>query len=239
MTAQTAIVTSKATPVRAGRSVRDTTVCGVDEQERLDRGADAWLRRSTSRDWMTGVEIEWDTGQAAVRPGSRPTTSRPEPWVWTFTDIAFGHSEESRGAYDTLEDAEHALVARVDDYYDIHASGGESSSDVAVLLRAVESFVSLWNGISPTLWVDPDDRRIGDALAAMAAELVKTENPPKSVLRTSFEWFAHKLDVFAEEAAKSAGSTAGKAGMIAGTVAASGQLPKLVEAASNVLKHLG
>ena len=104
-------------------------------------------------------------------------------------------------------------------------------------------FVYLWNQLSPHLNLDADTRRIGDAMAIAAAEITATEYPPTSVLRAVFGWFAEKGNTFADEftkaAGNSAGKTAGAALAVGGTAAATGQLPKLIDAIDRVLKLLG
>jgi hypothetical protein len=114
----------------------------------------------------------------------------------------------------------------------------ERDCETAIQLRVeIENFVVLWGKVSPVLPLDPNVRQVGDALSRMAADLAKAEDPPSSVLRTTFEWFAHKLDLAAEEASKVVGKGVGAAAL-AGGVAASGQLPRLIDAVGRVLQHL-
>src|SRR5262249_38735928 len=96
-----------------------------------------------------------------------------------------------------------------------------------LLPAAVEAFYTAWRQFTEDAQLTGDDRRTGDALAAMANEVAKSDNPPRGVLRAAFDWFAHKGDVFAEEFAKSAGKVGG-AGFRVGSGAFAGeQLPHL------------
>lgn len=57
------------------------------------------------------------------------------------------------------------------------------------------------------------DRPVAEALLSMLGNLAATEEPPKTVVRAAAGWLAHKLDVFVEEAVKTAGKTAGVVGV--------------------------
>jgi hypothetical protein len=72
----------------------------------------------------------------------------------------------------------------------------------------------------------------------MLAELIAVDDPPKPVVRTAFEWFTRKFDLATDEAVKVVGKGLG-VGALAGGAAATGQLPKLLDAARTILQHLG
>lgn len=98
------------------------------------------------------------------------------------------------------------------------------------LAASVEAFYTAWNAFTNETELAGEDRRTGDALARMATEVVKDANPPKSVLRETFGWFAAKADLFATEFVKGAGKTTGAAFGVGLGATASGQLPNLVKA---------
>lgn len=52
------------------------------------------------------------------------------------------------------------------------------SDEVHQLRLAVEAFVAEWSRTAADAALGSDDRRTGDALAAMASEVVKSEDPP-------------------------------------------------------------
>lgn len=112
------------------------------------------------------------------------------------------------------------------------------ADEVHHLRLAVEAFVAEWSRATEGSHLAPDDRRTGDALAAMASEVVKSEDPPRSVLLEAFRWFGHKVDSFAEEAARAAGKSFGTAAGAGAGLTATGQLPRLAEAAAKVLAQL-
>lgn len=103
----------------------------------------------------------------------------------------------------------------------------------------VEVFVHAWEQARSTVPFDAETVRIGDALALMAAELVKTERPPRKVLRSAFEWLSKKADGFADEFVRAAGKTTGTATGIGIGATATGHLPQLVGAIERVLRLLG
>jgi hypothetical protein len=104
---------------------------------------------------------------------------------------------------------------------------GPTTADAHSLPAQVEAFYLAWQLFSRDADLTPDDRRAGDAIALMANELVKSDDPPRSLLRAAFDWFAHKADVFTEEFAKSAGKVGGAGFMVGFGAVAGEQLPHL------------
>lgn len=108
----------------------------------------------------------------------------------------------------------------------------------AELGGAIEVFVELWHILESELPLDPEDRRIGDALADMAMEVSLTSNPPRGVLKSALSWFAGKADRFFDEFAGAAGKAAGGTAVLAVGAAASGHLDDLKKAIGRVLSLL-
>ena len=108
-----------------------------------------------------------------------------------------------------------------------------------LLPLAIEAFYIAWWRFAEDAQLDPDDRRTGNALATMANEVAKSENPPRGVLRAAFDWFAHKADVFADSAVKAGGAAFGGTFGVGIGAAASGQLPHLLKAIEAVRGLLG
>lgn len=234
--------------------------------EPIDAGARAWLSReselvemtaSTATDGDRGYEWSgtviryfWSQGHGLVQPNaaaSRPAALR---WEWKFSDIALGHNETSNDTYGSRNEADEAFIAYGNGYYIDAVTGSDSDGSLTVhfdvrLALDVEAFVVLWERLSRDLPLDSDSRRVGDSLALMAAEVVKGDKIPRSVLRSTFEWFSQRFDEFSQEAGRSAGSVVGKglgAGLVlgasAGGAAATGTLPRLIEATSRILGQL-
>ncbi len=111
---------------------------------------------------------------------------------------------------------------------------GTRTAQRETLPAAIETFFSLWADFALGTTLAADDRRTGDALAMMANELAKSDDPPKGVLREAFGWFARKLETFADEFVKGAGKTTGVTFGVALGATAGGQLPHLIEAAKAV-----
>jgi hypothetical protein len=120
---------------------------------------------------------------------------------------------------------------------DVFSKVGRAPND-RLLRIDVEAFVHGWSRAAPLLALSPDDRRIGDALAQMAAELVKVDEPPRSVLQAAFAWFAAKADRFTDEAATEAGKWFGRTAGIGASVAVSGHMSDLTALLDKVLAHL-
>lgn len=113
----------------------------------------------------------------------------------------------------------------------IEPTASEVNLSASQALRLeVEAFVTMWARLSPDLPLSTDERRIGDALASMVSEVIKTDEPPRGILTAAFHWFAHKADVVAEEAAKTFGKGVGAGAGVAVT----GQLPSLLALISRV-----
>lgn len=122
------------------------------------------------------------------------------------------------------------------------ATDDDANGFVSDLPETIEEFLTLWTVVSSEVPFDPEDRRIADAMASMAGEVVKTSRPPRPVVRAAFEWLASKLNRFADEFSASAGKAAGTAfGASAGVGAGAfvtGHLPRLLEAVDKVLRHV-
>lgn len=106
-------------------------------------------------------------------------------------------------------------------------------AEARALPAALEAFYYAWKAFAAEVSLSPDDERIGNALAEMANEVGKVDDPPRGPLRAALNWFAHKADVFTDELAKTAGKTAGAAAGVAvvvGGAAATGQLESLQKA---------
>lgn len=133
------------------------------------------------------------------------------------------------------------MVRRVVDTVELLQQDDAAVSNLLDLHRLrldIESFVHEWTRLSPQLHLSLEDRRTGDALATMASEVSKNDDPPTLVLRSAFRWFQGKVDKFADEAAAAAGKAFG-ASMGAGAgIVATGQLPRLISAVEKVLAHL-
>lgn len=114
--------------------------------------------------------------------------------------------------------------------------------EAARVAEAVEEFLTLWTMAADDLELDANTRRVGDALAAMVGEVVKTDEPPPDVLRSAFNWFAAKFDHFSHEFAGSAGKALGTSFGVAASVGAgaaiSGGLSELADAIGKVLRLL-
>jgi hypothetical protein len=93
----------------------------------------------------------------------------------------------------------------------LQALGGRPTELADTLRIEVEVFVHTWGRVAPSLQLSPDDKRTGDALVAMLSEVVKTNDPPRNVMREAVGWFLRKADVFADNFASSAGKAAGTA----------------------------
>jgi hypothetical protein len=121
------------------------------------------------------------------------------------------------------------------------ADDDSRASPVTVALRReIEAFVSLWERVSPDLDMDPDDKRVGDALSRMAAEVSRVDDPPRGVLKGAVvPWFGHKLDTFTEEATKAAGKSFGTAAGVGMAATATGNLPRLIDTLGKVRDLLG
>lgn len=113
-----------------------------------------------------------------------------------------------------------------------------SDVDLHELRLSIEAFLYEWRRLASDLRLSSDDRRTGDALAEMASDVIKSENPPTKILTATFEWFLHKVNVFSEEAASAAGKAFGASAGAGAGLAVTGQLPKLVAAVGRVLSHL-
>ncbi|MCP4306370.1 MAG: hypothetical protein GY788_16200 [bacterium] len=105
--------------------------------------------------------------------------------------------------------------------------------------RDIEAFVHLWWQMTSDLPLSPDERRTGDALARMVADISMDGDPPVSVLRAAFVWFSQRTSIFVDEFTKAAGKTAGAAAGVGAVAGATGQLPRLASAANRVLEALG
>jgi hypothetical protein len=117
-------------------------------------------------------------------------------------------------------------------------NGLPSDVDLHELRLSIEAFLYEWRRLASDLRLSADDRRTGDALAEMASDVIKSENPPTKILAATFEWFLHKVNVFSEEAASAAGKAFGASAGAGAGLAVTGQLPKLVAAVGRVLSHL-
>lgn len=98
-------------------------------------------------------------------------------------------------------------------------------------LRAtIEELVIVWRDIADA--VPPQDRRVGDALAAAAEEVVLVDDPPREPLRGMLNWFKSRASMWADAAIAGSGDAFGKAfGTAAGVgagAAVTGQLPRLI-----------
>lgn len=102
----------------------------------------------------------------------------------------------------------------------------------------IEEFIGTWDRVGRDLPLDEETRRIADAIIAMAAEVIKSEEPPAGLLKEAFTWLGGKLDLFADEAFKTAGKTAGV--VVPGMTAAgiSGSLPRLVQLAHMIVSAI-
>lgn len=137
---------------------------------------------------------------------------------------------------------EDALVGTFLDWLDgLEPSGStgwaRKPEDVSLGI-AIEIFVGAWQAVGDQIALSVEDRRIAEALVAMAQELAVTEDPPRSVLQAAFGWLGRKLDTFAEEFFKTAGKAAA-VGAGVGAARAVGDVPRLFESLSQLRRLLG
>jgi hypothetical protein len=118
------------------------------------------------------------------------------------------------------------------------SAGRSRKPEDASLGIAIEIFVGAWQAVGDQVPLSVEDRRIAEALVAMAQELAVTEDPPRSVLQAAFGWLGRKLDTFAEEFFKTAGKAAA-VGAGVGAARAVGDGSRLFEALSQIRRLLG
>jgi hypothetical protein len=92
---------------------------------------------------------------------------------------------------------------------DVHEAELQQVRGPAAIVQSCEEVATFWSLFGEQLAATVDDQIIGDALARMLAQVVKVEDPPRGPLKAALSWFAHKADVFLENAAESAGKFAG------------------------------
>jgi hypothetical protein len=220
-----------------------------------DRSRPRDERAIEHRPAVLGAELPWTVvsttaagpGDGGYRP-ARGEVYRRADGKWAFrivredphsreptvvaTDGAQGFSTQS-----AAEDAVRSLL-RGEAADPLVAAWADAATRDQVRI-GVEVFVLAWEQAKETLPLDVETRRVGDALALMVAELVKVEHPPRSVLRSAFEWFGRKADGFADEFARAAGKATGTAAGVGLGATVTGHLPQLVGAIQRVLSLLG
>jgi hypothetical protein len=106
------------------------------------------------------------------------------------------------------------------------------SVDVPELAARIEVLVSLWREYSEEVPLDPEDRRVADAIVEMASEVSKVGHPPREILGPALRWLGRKVDVFVDEAVKVGGKAAG----VGLGAAVTGQLPRLGQLLADISK---
>lgn len=136
------------------------------------------------------------------------------------------------------DDPGEAIIEHVRSWlHDVAPISGEA--DLSRLKMAIEVFVSAWKDFAADAPLTADDRRHGDAYAAVAMEVANCEEPDRGVLRAAFNWFARKADHFADEFVGAAGKATGAAAGIGVGATISGHLSDLIKAIGAVRQALG
>lgn len=143
------------------------------------------------------------------------------PLVVTFDDGTFLTAQiEARTPVDTLTRWDAGLTSGI---------AQQQIEAVVSLARLAEMPAALGDG----------DRQVAEAILTLLGSFATAPEPPKRVVREAAGWLGHKLDVFIEEAVRTAGKAVGVAGVGGAAYllrkhapGLAGQIRELVELAS-------
>lgn len=77
--------------------------------------------------------------------------------------------------------------------------------------RRLEHVVQILNRIPPGDGLDLESEQLLRVIEHLLSGLSRSTAPPRTLVRDSLDWLAHKFDVFADAAAKAAGKSIGYA----------------------------